>query len=31
MKRGTEETGGCGPNPHDMSGEKVHIYEEEET
>ena len=31
MGRGTEKTGGCGSNPHDMSGEKTHIYEEEET
>ena len=27
----SEESGGCGANPYDMSGEKVHIYEEEET
>ena len=31
MGLGNQESGGCGANPHDMSGEKVHIYEEEET
>ena len=31
MGMGNGESGGCGANPYDMSGEKVHIYEEEET